>query len=230
MFSVGSVDPTGSLPSTAALRIVLALAVDTHAGGISRKGKEKVAGSPTWSSVDTLAEEERRTKLAVKATRQDLNVDPTLPTSEHSRVWKFWASLEDQLAQAKKEEEVLKAKISDLEEEKRLMNERVAMMEKKDLYELLEAKMQGYQIANHPSTLGDFENLNLTITRKWTAIPTLNLDMFENCPDDYPDFAPLAAAKWVGWKDNCPLCVHPLGFLPSINTEMCKHMFHFNCF
>ncbi|KAL3697303.1 hypothetical protein R1sor_011379 [Riccia sorocarpa] len=110
------------------------------------------------------------------------------------------------------------------------MNERVVMMEKKDLYELLEAKMQGYQIANHPGTLGDFENLNLTITRKWTAIPTLNLDAFENCPADYPDFAPLAAAKWLGWKDNCPLCLHPLGFLPSINTGVCKHMFHFNCF
>ncbi|KAL3694673.1 hypothetical protein R1sor_008324 [Riccia sorocarpa] len=154
----------------------------------------------------------------------------TMAMEEHTRVWKFWTSLEDQLAQAKKEEEVLKAKISDLEEEKRLMNERVAMMEEKDLYELLEAKMQGYQIANHPGTLGDFENLNLTITRKWIAIPTLNLDMFEKCPTDYPDFAPLAAAKWVGWKDNCPLCVHPLGFLPSINTGVCKHMFHFNCF
>ncbi|KAL3698577.1 hypothetical protein R1sor_012653 [Riccia sorocarpa] len=154
----------------------------------------------------------------------------TMAMEEHTRVWKFWASLEDQLAQAKKEEEVLKVKISDFEEEKRLMNERVAMMEKKDLYELLEAKMQGYQIANHPGTLGDFENLNLTITRKWTAIPTLNLDMFEKCPADYPDFAPFAAAKWVGWKDNCSLCVHPLGFLPSINTGVCKHMFHFNCF
>ncbi|KAL3678946.1 hypothetical protein R1sor_021902 [Riccia sorocarpa] len=189
--------------------IPASVAADMHAGGISRKGKEKVAGSPI---VDTLAEEERRTKLAL------------------TRVWKFWASLEDQLAQAKKEEEVLKAKISDLEEEKRIMNERVAMMEKKDLYELLEAKMQGYQIANHLGTLGDFKNLNLTITRKWIAIPTLNLDMFEKCPADYPDFAPFAAAKWVGWKDNCPLCVHPLGFLPSINTGVCKHMFHFNCF
>ncbi|KAL3698095.1 hypothetical protein R1sor_012171 [Riccia sorocarpa] len=253
------------------------VAADTHARGISRKGKEKVAGSPI---VDTLAEEERRTKLVVKANRQDLHVDPTPPTptgqtsgrgsnqmsaadftaqvkqdcsnlpcegqmtqsmsnmastltmamEEHSRVKMFWASLEGQLAQAKKEEEVLKAKISDLEEEKRLMNERVAMMESKDLYELLEAKMQGYQIAYHPGTLGDFENLNLTITLKWTAIPTLNLDMFENCHADYPDFAPLAAAKWVGWKDNCPLCVHPLGFLPNINTGVCKHMFHFNCF
>ncbi|KAL3686565.1 hypothetical protein R1sor_009139 [Riccia sorocarpa] len=221
------------------------LAADTHGGVISRKGKEKVAGSPI---VDTLAEEERKTELAVKASRQDLHVDPTLPTptgqtsgrgsnqmsaadftsqvkqdcsnlpcdgqmtqsmsnmastltmamEEHTRVWKFWASLEDQLAQAKKEEEVLKAKISDLEEEKRLMNEKVAMMEKKDLYELLEAKMQGYQIANHPGTLGDFKNLNLTITRKWTAIPTLNLEMFEKCPADYPAFAPFAAAQWVG--------------------------------
>ncbi|KAL3681769.1 hypothetical protein R1sor_024725 [Riccia sorocarpa] len=148
---------------------------------------------------------------------------------EHSDVWKFWASLEDQLAQAKKEEEVLKAKILDLEKEKRLMNERVAMMEKKDLYELLEAKMQGYQIANHPSVVGDFENLNLTITRKWTGIPTLDLDKFEKCPSDYPVFAPFAEG-WDGWKENCPLCVHPLGFLPNINTGVCKHMFHFNCF
>ncbi|KAL3689309.1 hypothetical protein R1sor_015618 [Riccia sorocarpa] len=153
----------------------------------------------------------------------------SMAMEEHNRVWKFWASLEDQLAQAKKEEEVLKMKILDLEKEKRLMNERVAMMEKKDLYELLEAKMQGYQIANHPDTLGDFENLNLTITRKWTRIPTLDLDKFEKCPSDYPVFAPFAKG-WDGWKENCPLCVHPLGFLPSINTGVCKHMFHFNCF
>ncbi|KAL3695858.1 hypothetical protein R1sor_009934 [Riccia sorocarpa] len=143
---------------------------------------------------------------------------------EHTRVWKFWASLEDQLAQAKKEEEVLKAKILDLEKEKHLMNERVAMMEKKDLYELLEAKMQGYQIANHPGAVGDFENLNLTITRKWTRIPTLDLDKF-----DYPVFAP-SAEGWDSSKENCPLCVHPLGFLPNINTGVCKHMFQFNCF
>ncbi|KAL3692685.1 hypothetical protein R1sor_006336 [Riccia sorocarpa] len=89
--------------------------------------------------------------------------------------------------------------------------------------------MQGYQIANHPGAVGDFENLNLTITRKWTRIPTLDLDKFEKCPSDYPVFAPFAEG-WDGWKENCPLCVHPLGFLPSINTGVCKHMFHFNCF
>ncbi|KAL3698014.1 hypothetical protein R1sor_012090 [Riccia sorocarpa] len=153
----------------------------------------------------------------------------SMAMEEHSRVKMFWASLEGQLAQARKEEEVLKAKILDLEKEKRLMNERVSMMEKKDLYELLETKMQGYQIPNHPGALGDFENLNLTITRKWTNITTLDLDQFEKCPSDYPVFAPFAEG-WDGWKENCPLCVHPLGFLPSINTGVCKHMFHFNCF
>ncbi|KAL3679460.1 hypothetical protein R1sor_022416 [Riccia sorocarpa] len=57
--------------------IPASVAADTHAGEISRKGKKKVAGSPI---VDTLAEEERKTKLAVKASRQDLHVDPTPPT------------------------------------------------------------------------------------------------------------------------------------------------------
>ncbi|KAL3699827.1 hypothetical protein R1sor_017849 [Riccia sorocarpa] len=245
----------------------------------SRKCKEKLDGFPTRPPMDTVAEERLMTKLAVKASRLDNFVDPSLPTptgqtsgrgsnqmsaadfttqvnqnsgnlpcegqmtqsmsnmasalsmamEEHTHVWKFWASLEDQLAQAKKEEEVLKAKILGLEKEKRLMNERMAMMQKKDLYELLEAKMQGYQIANHHGALGDFENLNLTIKRKWTRIPTLDLDKFEKCPSDYPVFAPFAEG-WDGWKENCPLCVHPLGFLPNINTGVCKHMFHFNCF
>ncbi|KAL3676226.1 hypothetical protein R1sor_026174 [Riccia sorocarpa] len=153
----------------------------------------------------------------------------SMAMEEHSRVKMFWASLEGQLAQAKKEEEVLKAKILDLEKEKRLMNERVAMMEKKDIYELLETKMQGYQIPNHHGALGDFENVNLTITQKWTKIPTLDLDQFEKCPSDYPVFAPFAEG-WDRWKENCTLCVHTLGFLPSINTGVCKHMFHFNCF
>ncbi|KAL3702564.1 hypothetical protein R1sor_020586 [Riccia sorocarpa] len=204
------------------------------------KGKEKVDGFPTQPPVDTMAEERLMTKLAVKASRLDSFVDPSLPTptgqtsgrgsnqmsaadftaqvhqisgnlpcegqmtqsmsnmastlsmamEEHSHVWKFWASLEDQLAQAKKEEEVLKAKILDLEKEKRFMNERMAMMEKKDLYELLEAKMQGYQIANHLGAVGDLENLNLTITRKWTGIPTLDLDKFKKTalPDSTYEF------------------------------------------
>ncbi|KAL2624118.1 hypothetical protein R1flu_008363 [Riccia fluitans] len=68
------------------------------------------------------------------------------------------------------------------------MNAKVALMERKDLYNLLEAKMEGFQIANHPGMIGGFENLNLTITKKWMEIPTLNLEEFEKCPTDYPDF------------------------------------------
>ncbi|KAL2609805.1 hypothetical protein R1flu_028378 [Riccia fluitans] len=63
-----------------------------------------------------------------------------------------------------------------------------AAFERKDLYDLLEAKMEGFQIANHPGTIGGFENLNLTITKKWMEIPTLNLEEFKKCPVDFPDF------------------------------------------
>ncbi|KAL2632846.1 hypothetical protein R1flu_004325 [Riccia fluitans] len=98
------------------------------------------------------------------------------------------ASLEEDLVYSRREEEKLKATIEALEKEKREMNARVALMERKDLYELLEAKMEGFQIANHPEMIGGFENLNLTITRKWMEIPALNLEEFEKCLADYPDF------------------------------------------
>ncbi|KAL2632985.1 hypothetical protein R1flu_004464 [Riccia fluitans] len=68
------------------------------------------------------------------------------------------------------------------------MNARVALMERKDLYDLLEAKMEGFQIANHLGTIGGFENLNLTITKKWVETPKLNLEEFEKCPVDFPDW------------------------------------------
>ncbi|KAL2629966.1 hypothetical protein R1flu_014652 [Riccia fluitans] len=106
------------------------------------------------------------------------------------------ASLEQDLADAKLEEK-LKATIEALEKEKSEMNARVALMERKDLYDLLEAKMEGFQIANHPRTIGGFENLNLTITKKWVEIPTLNLEEFEKCPVDFPEYAPLARG-WDG--------------------------------
>ncbi|KAL2629991.1 hypothetical protein R1flu_014677 [Riccia fluitans] len=97
----------------------------------------------------------------------------------HARKSQHLASLEEDLAHAKLEEEKLKAMIEALEKEKSEMNARVALMERKDLYDLLEAKMEGFQIANHPGTIGGFENLNLTITKKWVEIPTLNLEEFK---------------------------------------------------
>ncbi|KAL2608014.1 hypothetical protein R1flu_026587 [Riccia fluitans] len=56
------------------------------------------------------------------------------------------ASLEEDLVHAKIEEKKLKATIEALEKEKSEMNAKVALMERKDLYKLLEAKMEGFQI------------------------------------------------------------------------------------
>ncbi|KAL2649601.1 hypothetical protein R1flu_017729 [Riccia fluitans] len=51
------------------------------------------------------------------------------------------ACLEEDLVHARREEEKLKATIEALEKEKSEMNAKVALMERKDLYELLEAKI-----------------------------------------------------------------------------------------
>ncbi|KAL2620945.1 hypothetical protein R1flu_001150 [Riccia fluitans] len=105
----------------------------------------------------------------------------------HGRKNQCLASLEEDLAHAKLEEEKLKATIEALEKEKSEMNARVALMERKDLYDLLEAKMEGFQIANHLGTIGGFENLNLIITKKWVEIPTLNLEEYEKCPANFSE-------------------------------------------
>ncbi|KAL2608763.1 hypothetical protein R1flu_027336 [Riccia fluitans] len=97
----------------------------------SRKGKEKVTESSHLPDVDTnvdIAAEERRTlKIGVNANR--LEMDP--PLDPHKTNFRM-------------EEEKLKATIEALEKEKREMNARVALMERKDLYKLLEAKMEGF--------------------------------------------------------------------------------------
>ncbi|KAL2614077.1 hypothetical protein R1flu_025769 [Riccia fluitans] len=71
----------------------------------------------------------------------------------HGRANQRLASLEEDLAHAKLEEEKLKATIQALEKEKSEMNARVALMERKDLYNLLEARMEGFHTANHPGTI-----------------------------------------------------------------------------
>ncbi|KAL2610163.1 hypothetical protein R1flu_028736 [Riccia fluitans] len=104
----------------------------------------------------------------------------------HGRANQHLAFLEEDFVHAKREEEKLKAMIEALERKKSEMNARVALMERKDLYELLEAKMESFQIANHPKKIGGFENLNLTIIQKWVEISMFNLKEFERCPADYP--------------------------------------------
>ncbi|KAL2612571.1 hypothetical protein R1flu_024263 [Riccia fluitans] len=63
----------------------------------------------------------------------------------HGRANQRLASLEEDLTHAKLEEEKLKAMIEALEKEKSEMNAKVALMERKDLYDLLEAKMEGFK-------------------------------------------------------------------------------------
>ncbi|KAL2607585.1 hypothetical protein R1flu_026158 [Riccia fluitans] len=65
-------------------------------------------------------------------------------TEHHGRANQRLASLEEDLIHAKREEEKLKATIEALEREKSEMNAKVALMERKDLYKLLKAKMEGF--------------------------------------------------------------------------------------
>ncbi|KAL2650129.1 hypothetical protein R1flu_018257 [Riccia fluitans] len=67
------------------------------------------------------------------------------------------------------------------------MNARVALMERKDLYDLLGAKMEGFQIANHPGTIGGFENLNLTITKLDNVIVGVSFDRGHHTLQDEVD-------------------------------------------
>ncbi|KAL2643244.1 hypothetical protein R1flu_010831 [Riccia fluitans] len=137
----------------------------------SWKGKEKVIESLHRPDMDTdvdISVEERRTlKIGMMANRLEMD-PPSRPPQDklpmttmlsnilehHGRANQRLASLEEDLAHAKLEEEKLKATIEALEKEKSEMNAKVALMERKDLYNLLEAKMEGFQIANHPRTIG----------------------------------------------------------------------------
>ncbi|KAL3685366.1 hypothetical protein R1sor_003388 [Riccia sorocarpa] len=201
----------------------------------TQKGKEKVSEAPAD------LEDVRMGKTTLSLSRADQYKEPSIgrlsPTGqtsgrvleEHKRVRRLHAKLEERLAEIEKENLASSNKVHTLEAEKQHMSDRVALMSRPDLYELLEAKLDGFQLANHAGVVGNFENLTLTTTRKWIAIPGLNLDRFEQCPDEYSDFAPFTE-KWNGWKEHCSLCTSSLGFLPSINTGVCKHNFHFTCF
>ncbi|KAL2636048.1 hypothetical protein R1flu_007527 [Riccia fluitans] len=118
----------------------------------------------------------------------------------HGHANQHLAFLEEDLVHARREEEKLKAAIEALEREESEMKAKVALMERKDLYELLQAKMEGFQIANHPRMIGGFENLNLTIMRKWVEIPTFNLEEFEKCLADYPEDWMRMISPWTSSK------------------------------
>ncbi|KAL3681259.1 hypothetical protein R1sor_024215 [Riccia sorocarpa] len=199
--------------------------VATEATGGSTDDEENQyqrTGSNTLPSIRVL--EESASNLATNTMSHI-----TLMMEERKRVQRLQVSLEERLAKIQKENLALKNKVHTLEDEKQQMCDRVALMGKPDLYELLGAKMKGFQLASHAGTVVDFQNLVLTTTQKWTGIPSLNLERFRQCTDEYPEFAPYAK-EWDGWNNHCSLCKSSLGFLPSVNIGVCPHNFHFACF
>ncbi|KAL2642966.1 hypothetical protein R1flu_010553 [Riccia fluitans] len=158
----------------------------TPTGQTSGRGNNHIPAGDTMKEVPPTSSKVPSDVILEESVSQMTTVLSNI-IEHHGRKNQRLASLEQDLAHAKLEEEKLKATIKALEKEKSEMNAKVALMERKDLYDLLEAKMEGFQIDNHPRTIGGFENLNLTITKKWVKIPTLNLEEFEKCPY-FPDF------------------------------------------
>ncbi|KAL2608344.1 hypothetical protein R1flu_026917 [Riccia fluitans] len=106
----------------------------------------------------------------------------------HGRANQRLVSLEEDLVHSKREEEKLKATIEALEKEKSEMNAKVALMERKDLYELLEAKMEGFQIANHLGTI-EVDIVNNNDERRFAILESI-FDSYVN-PTNDPNVQPL---------------------------------------
>ncbi|KAL2643219.1 hypothetical protein R1flu_010806 [Riccia fluitans] len=160
--------------------------LSTPTGQTSSRGSNHIPGDDTTKEVPPTSSKVPSDGILEESVSQMTTMLSNI-IEHHGRKNQRLVSLEEDLAHAKLEEEKLKATIEALEKEKSEMNARVALMERKDLYDLLEAKMEGFQIANHPRTIGGFENLNLTITKTWVEIPTLNLEEFKKCPADFPE-------------------------------------------
>ncbi|KAL3694412.1 hypothetical protein R1sor_008063 [Riccia sorocarpa] len=100
-------------------------------------------------------------------------------------------------------------KIKALEQEKKEMSERALMMERPDLYELLESKLTGYQIRGHPYGIASFPDVNLTITKKWTTFPE-DIEAFEGNMDVFPELkhAVEVHSGMTVYKTDCSVCGH----------------------
>ncbi|KAL3686926.1 hypothetical protein R1sor_013235 [Riccia sorocarpa] len=98
-------------------------------------------------------------------------------------------------------------KIKALEQEKKEMSERALMMERHDLYELLESKLTGYRIRGHPYGIASFPDVNLTITKKWTTFPE-DIEAFEGNMDAFPELkhAVEVHSGMTVYKTDCSVC------------------------
>ncbi|KAL2642685.1 hypothetical protein R1flu_010272 [Riccia fluitans] len=154
--------------------------LSTPTGQTSNRGSNHISAGDTMKEVRNTSSKLPSDGILEQSVNQMTTMLSNI-IEYHGRANQLLTSLEEDLAHAKLEEEKLKAMIQALEKEKSEMNARVALMERKDLYDLLEAKMEGFQIANHPGTIGDFENLNLTITKNgWYAVPKISSTIEKN--------------------------------------------------
>ncbi|KAL2623779.1 hypothetical protein R1flu_008024 [Riccia fluitans] len=144
----------------------------------SGRGNNHIALDDTTKEVSPISSKLPSDAIMEESVSQ-MTTMPSNILEHHGRAKQRLASLEEDLVHARREEKRLKAMIEALEREKSEMNVGVALMERKDLYKFLQAKMKGFQIAKHPGTIGGFENLNLIIMRKWVEISTFNLEEFE---------------------------------------------------
>ncbi|KAL2623773.1 hypothetical protein R1flu_008018 [Riccia fluitans] len=130
-----------------------------------------------------------------------------------------------------KEMEALHAKIGILEKEKEEMAKRVQFIQRPDLYELLTDKLRGHMICGHPYAIANWENVNLTCTRKNTTFLE-DINKFKANMEDYPELKhALEQNKGLTkYKTDCSVCGEALGFLLHVEARICEHKFHFNCF
>ncbi|KAL2629182.1 hypothetical protein R1flu_013868 [Riccia fluitans] len=171
--------------------------LSTPTGQTSGRGSNHIPASDTTKEAPPTSSKVPSDGILEESVSQMTTVLSNI-IEHHARNNQRLASLEEDLAHAKLEEEKLKATIQALEKEKSEMNARVALMERKDLYDLLEAKMEGFQIANHQERL-EVLKTSTSPSQKNGWRSTLNLEEFEKCPVDFPEYEPLARG-WDGWK------------------------------
>ncbi|KAL2642079.1 hypothetical protein R1flu_009666 [Riccia fluitans] len=144
--------------------------LSTPTGQTSGRGSNHILASDTTKEVPPTSSKLSSDRIMEESVSQMTTMLSNI-LEHHGRANQCLASLEEDLAHAQLEEEKLKATIEALEREKREMNAKVALMERKDLYDLLEAKMEGFQIANHPGMIGGLKTSTSPSTKNGWRSP-----------------------------------------------------------
>ncbi|KAL3678540.1 hypothetical protein R1sor_021496 [Riccia sorocarpa] len=119
-------------------------------------------------------------------------------------------------------------KIKALEQKKKEMSERALMMERPDLYELLESKLTGYQIRGHPYGIAAFRMSNLRSLRNGQLPEEYEASRKHGCLPELKHAVEVHSGMETAPTD-CSVCGHALGFLPRIDSGVCEHK-SLNCF